>query len=114
MTKVVAAVFALFGAYVLSAVYAQPHWFGMVLAAAALAAAGGLWSKRSWSQYFVYGVSFVVAGQWLWLTLSYYFRVGWPTEKIFGHIVALVPGLCVVTLAIGSSIVAFRCFRAQS
>ena len=113
MIKVVAAVFGVFGAYVVSALYVQPHWFGIALAAAAFAAAIGLWFHKSWSQYFVYGVSFVAAGQWLWLIISYYSRTGWPSEKTFGHIVALIPGLCIVTLAIGSSILAFRCFHAR-
>jgi hypothetical protein len=114
MMKVVATVFALYGAYVLSAVYVRPQWFGVALGAASLAAGVGLWLKKSWSQYFVYGVSFVVAGQWLWAAISYFARVGWPSEKTAGHIIALVPGLCIVTLAIGSSVVAFRCFRDKS
>lgn len=114
MIKTVAIVFALFGAYVLRAVYVQPHWFGVALAAASLAAGIGLWLCKPWSQYLVYVVSFVVAGQWLWASISYYSRVGWPTEKTAGHIIALIPGLCIVVLAIGSSILTFRCFRARS
>lgn len=114
MIKVVAVVFAFYGAYVLKAVYMQPHWFGVALAAASLAAGIGLWLRQPWSQYLVYVVSFVVAGQWLWSAISYYFRTGWPTEQTFGHIFALIPGTCIVALAIGSSILAFRCFRARS
>src|SRR5687768_2923778 len=114
MIKAVATIFALYGAYVLSAVYAQPHWFAIALAAASLAAGIGLWLRQPWSQYLVYVVSFVVAGQWLWAAISYYSRTGWPSEKTFGHIIALIPGLCIVALAIGSSILAFRCFRARS
>jgi hypothetical protein len=114
MIKVVAVVFALFAAYVLSLVYSQLHWFGISLGASALAAAFGLWFHKSWSQYFVYAVSFVVAGQWVWAAVSYYSRTGWPSERTFGHIFALIPGLCIVALAIGSSILAFRCFRVRS
>jgi hypothetical protein len=114
MIKAVATIFALYGAYVLSTVYVQPHWFGVALAAASLAAGTGLWLYKPWSRYLVYVVSFVVAGQWLWTAITYYSRTGWPSEKTFGHIIALTPGLCIVALAIGSSILAYRCFRARS
>jgi hypothetical protein len=114
MIKAIATVFALYGAYVLSAVYVQPHWFEIALAVASLAAGIGLWLRKPWSQYLVYVVSFVVAGQWLWAAISYYSRTGWPSEQTFGHIIALIPGSCIVAFAIGSSILAFRCFRARS
>jgi hypothetical protein len=114
MIKVVAAIFTLYGTYVLSAVYVQPHWFGIVLAAASLAAGIGLWLRKQWSQYPVYVVSVVVAGQWLWAAIYYYSSVGWSSEKTFGHIIGLIPGLCIVALAMGSSILAFRYFRGRS
>jgi hypothetical protein len=114
MIKAVAAIFALYGAYVLSAVYVQPHWFAVALAAASLAAGIGLWIRKPWSRYLVYIVSFVVAGQWLWAAISYYSRTGWASQNTSGHIIALIPGLCIVAFAIGSSILAFRCFRARS
>lgn len=114
MIKAVAAIFVLYGAYVLSAVYVQPGWLGIALAAASLAAGIGLWRRKPWSQYFVYGVSFVVAGQWLWAAIGYYSTTGWPSQKTAGHIIAIIPGSCIVAFAIGSSILAFRCFRARS
>lgn len=114
MIKAVATVFALYGAYVLSGVYVQPHWFGVALAVASLAAGIGLWLRKPWSQYLVYVVSLVVAGQWLWAAISYYSRTGWPSEQTFGHIIALIPGSCIVAFAIGSSILAYRSFRARS
>lgn len=114
MIKIVAAIFALYGAYVLSAEYVQPHWFGVALAVASLAAGIGLWLRRPWSQYLVYVVSFVVAGQWLWAAIDYFSRTGWPSENVAGHIIALIPGLCIVAFAIGSSILTFRYFRVRS
>lgn len=111
MIKAVATIFVLYGTYVLSAVYVQPRWFGVALTVASLAAGMGLWLRKPWSQYFVYAVSFVVVGQWLWAAIRYYSRTGWPSEQTFGHIVALVPGLCIVAFAVGSSMLAFRCFR---
>jgi len=112
--RLVAIVFALYAAYVLSVAYGQPHWFAIALGASSVAAAVGLWLRKPWSQYFVYVVSFVVAGQWLWAATSYYSKTGWPAERTGGHLIALIPGLCIVTLAIGSSIVAFRHFRVRS
>jgi hypothetical protein len=114
MIKAVATVFALYGAYALSAVYAHPQWFVFALAAASLAAGIGLWLHKPWSQYLVYIVSFVVAGQWLWAAISHYSRIGWPTEQRAGHIIGLIPGLCIVALAVGSSVLVFRRFRARS
>jgi hypothetical protein len=114
MIKAVATIFALYGAYVLSTVPAQPHWFVVAIAAASLAAGIGLWLCKPWSQYLVYIVSFVVAGQWLWAAISYYSRTGWASQSTSGHIIALIPGSCIVAFAIGSSILAFRCFRARS
>jgi hypothetical protein len=113
MIRVVATIFALYGAYVVSAVYVQPHWFTIALGAASLAAGVGLWLRKRWSQYLVYVVSFVVAGQWLWAAISYYSSTAWPSEKTFVHILGLIPGLSIVALAIGSSILAFRCFRVR-
>lgn len=95
MIKAVATIFALYGAYVLSAAYVQPHWFGVALAAASVAAGIGLWLCKPWSQYLVYVVLFVVAGQWLWAAISYYSKTGWPSEKTAGHVIALIPGLCI-------------------
>lgn len=114
MIKTVAIIFALYGAHVLRAVYVQPHWFGIALAAVSVAAGIGLWLGKPWSQYLVHVVSFVVAGQWLWAAISYYSMTGWPSEKTFGHMIALIPGLCIVALSIASSILAFRYFRARS
>ena len=45
MIKAVAAIFVLYGAYVLCAVYVQPGWLGIALAAASLAAGIGLASQ---------------------------------------------------------------------
>jgi hypothetical protein len=116
MIKAVAIIFALYGAYVLSAVYVyvQPDWLAIALAAASLVAGIGLWLHKPWSQYCVYVVSLVVTGQWIWAVISYYSRAGWPSEKTLGHIITLIPGLCIVALAVGSCILAFRCFRARS
>jgi hypothetical protein len=114
MIRTVAAIFVLYGAYVLSAIYVQPHWFGVAVAAASFAAGVGLWLCKPWSQYFVYVVSFVTAGQWLWAAIRYYSRMGWPSENAAGHVVALIPGLCIVALASGSSILVFRYFRGRS
>lgn len=114
MIKAVATIFALYGAYVLSVMLEQPHWFEIALAATSLAAGIGLWLRKPWSQYFVYVVSCVVAGQWLWAAIGYYATTGWPAEKTAGHIIALIPGSCIVAFAMGSSILAFRYFRARS
>jgi hypothetical protein len=114
MTKVVATVFALYAAYALSAVYAQPSVTGAAFATLTLLAAVGMWMRKPWSQYFVYVVSALVAGQWLWQTGTFVYRNGWPYETTTLNIFGLAPGLCIVAFAVGSSVLAFRSFRVRS
>ena len=114
MIRVVAVIFGLYSVYVATVVVAQPHILRVAICAASLSAAIGLWFRKPWSQYCVYFVSLVVAGQWLWAASNYYYRTGWPVEQTAGHVFALIPGVSIVILAVASSLLAFRTFRARS
>jgi hypothetical protein len=79
----------------------------------ALIAAVGVWRRRGWGRYFVFAVSSLLVVSWLWLTLSVAFR-GWPYATISQSVIALLPGLLLVALAVAVSVAAHRGLRHAS
>ena len=113
MAKVIAVVFGTYSTYSFLAALSLGSYIPLVGGILSAAAAIGLWLHRRWSQYFVYIVSALFVAQWL-LSLLAFAKDGWPYTSVVQSAIALFPGLCMLGLAVGSSVVAFRSFRAQS
>ncbi|MFH2047047.1 MAG: hypothetical protein ABIK92_18110 [Pseudomonadota bacterium] len=55
----------------------------------------GLLFEKSWSQHYVYVLSFFSIGGWFDGVINVY-RNGWPYSTIEESIISLIPGLCLI------------------
>lgn len=113
MIKVIASLLALYGTYSLYAVFSGQGYLSIIGAVLALAAALGLWLRKHWSQYFVYVLSAGFVAEWLWLVCRSVQQKSWPNGDAIQSVIALFPGLCLVALVVGASVLVFRSFRDQ-
>ncbi|HEY4368847.1 MAG TPA: hypothetical protein VGN07_16550 [Steroidobacteraceae bacterium] len=112
MLKTIAILLALYGGYALDQGMGGQNYLALVCAVLAFAAAGGLWLRKSWSQYCVYILASGFVFPWLWYTWSVFRRNG-PYDTALQGAISLFPGLCMVLFAAGSSVFVFRSFRAR-
>ena len=113
MAKVVAIIFGVYAAYSIWVALGLGSYIPMVGGSLSAIAAIGLWLHKRWSQYIVYVVSALVVAQWL-LSVWAFAKEGWPYSSVVQSLIALFPGLCMVGLALGSSVFVFRSFRVRS
>lgn len=113
MLKAIAILFAAIGIYWLYNVVSSQSYFLVIGVALALVAAAGLWFRKHWSQYVVYFVSVTYIIQWLWLVWRSMQAKLWPYESTVQSILALVPGLFLVAIAVSLSVLVYRGFRVR-
>ena len=83
-----------------------------IIAVIPLAAAVGLFLKKSWSRYFVHLFTISIVPWWVVATVRSIWRTGWPyyattAESVLG----LLPGVFLSLFCIGSSWVVHNYFR---
>ena len=110
IVKVLAAFLLLVSAYLgwWAVSSAAPFW--LVPAVVSLVAAIGLLRGRRWAQYLWYAMSAIASLLWVFsvvhLALS-----GWPHETVLASAISLTPGLLLLLVCVGGSIVIARHFR---
>lgn len=106
----ISAMLVAYGAYNIWAIYLTgDYWFSLWVVAC-FAGAVGLVLSKSWSQYFVYAVSFFTVGGWLYVTISIAIQ-GWPYPSVVKTVISLVPGIFLTLVCVLSSIYIFKNFR---
>jgi hypothetical protein len=107
MLRVLASIYALLTAWLVSTFWHGLSLINCVLAVASCVAAIGLWMRRYWARYFVYGVSLVtvvfmiLVFIYAWIRGTHY---GSATQSIIGSI----PGICIILYGVFSSWYVFR------
>jgi hypothetical protein len=117
MLKTIAVLLALYGGFALQQGMGGENYLALLCAVLAFAAAVGLWLRKPWSQYCVYILASGFVFPWLWYTWSVWWGVwrhnGWPYDTVLQGVIGLLPGLCMILCAVGSSVFVFRSFRAR-
>jgi hypothetical protein len=102
------------GAYAGYLGYAVQSYFSVFWCIVSFVAAIGLWLRRPWTQYPVYLLSAIVVVVLPWEFWKAIQQHAWPYERLSASLVGLFITLCPFAFAIGSSVVTYRFFRAQS
>ena len=110
VTWLIAAMLAAYGSYNIWAMYLSGDYWFLLWVVACFAGAIGLVLLKSWSQYFVYLVSFFTVGGWLYVTISIAIQ-GWPYQSIIKTVISLIPGILLSMVCVFSSIYIFKRFR---
>ena len=112
MLRFIAGILGAYGVYSIIAGYQYGDWSSLIGSGLCLVAAVSLWLKKRWSQYLVYIVAALFCGSWLFVLWQVAER-GWPYSSISQTVIALIPGLLMVGVAIGSSVVVYRAFKRE-
>lgn len=111
LIKWVAGIFAAYAVYSIYMAIGYKSYEMYLLAAVSLAAAIGLWTRQSWSQYLVYSICAVFNGWWAWAAWQS-IRIGsWDPVSVDQYFLGLLPGFMFLAVAIGCCLVAYRSFR---
>jgi hypothetical protein len=113
MLKLTAIFLAAYTLYSFWGAYSSQNLSPIVGGLLAIVASVGLFLRRSWSQYFVYAVSTLSVLSWLW-AIWMVVQHGWPYLTVAESLISLIPGIVLVFLAVGISVVAQRAFRNAS
>ena len=112
MLRFVAVILGAYGVYSFIAGYQYSNWSYLIGGVLCLVGAVSLWLKKRWSQYFVYIVAVLFCGSWLFALWQVAER-GWPYNSLSQTVIALIPGLLMVGIAIGSCVVVYRAFKRE-
>lgn len=104
---------AAYGSYNILAIYLTGDYWFLLWIVACFAGAIGLVLSKSWSQYFIYAVSFFTVSGWLYVTISIAVQ-GWPYQGILKTVISLVPGILLSMACVFSSIYIFKWFRNEA
>jgi hypothetical protein len=111
--KVLAALFAVYGAYCLWFLFHGWYFSGGISATASLVTSMALWRGHRSAPYCVYlfgamiGIYFI---RLIWIL----FEIGWPYQDKVSSFGAIVPGCLVLMVTIGVVVYVYRANRAQS
>jgi hypothetical protein len=113
MLRLVAIVFISYGGYALTRALNNPSVAGLLTGVLAAVGGIGLALDRPWSRYCIYVVSIGLVAAWLYYAVVSLQYQGYPSPstRVFGLLIALFPGLCIVVIAAGSSYLVSRRFR---
>jgi hypothetical protein len=114
MLKVIAIVFAAYGAWTLAAAVDARSLIALIIGFLALLAATGLWFHKLWAQYIIYLLSALAVANWGWYTFQFVKLNGWPYLTTSENVLGLIPGLCICAFCIGACVETFRRFRVRS
>ena len=98
------------GAYYLWIAFGSGHWTHGAWGTVASFGAVGLLLQQSWPRFIVYALATFLSVGWalgVWQTAT----SGWPHGSLPDTLVALLPGILLVTVCVGSSSIVFRYFR---
>jgi len=84
-------------------------WLGTSLFA--FVAAVGLFLDKVWSQYLWHALSLAIIASWAY-TVASVAMAGWPYETILETFISLIPGLLLVGVFAGGSVIVYKHFRA--
>lgn len=92
--------------FAITSVVASAHMATFVSCVGAVGAAG-LFSANSRSRHFVYGASAIVALSWI-AVIAQLALSGWPVPGVVQSFISLIPGLLLLAVCTGCSILAAR------
>lgn len=107
---IIAIIFAVYAAYNMGMIAKTGSYWFLIWVFACLACSLGLILNKKWSQYFVYLVSTVTAGGWLYVTINISLA-GWPYTGIQNTVIALVPGVLLFLSCVLVSIYVYKYFK---
>ncbi len=110
ITWLISTMLTAYGSYNIWAIYLTGDYWFILWVIACFAGAIGLVFLKSWSQYFVYAVSFFTVGGWLYVTVSIALQ-DWPYPSVLETIVSLIPGIFLSIVCVLFSIYIFKRFR---
>jgi hypothetical protein len=85
-------------------------WLWLIPAVVLFFAAVGLFLSKRWVQYFWHVMAVVVAAWWV-VSVVRIAMSGWPFESALDTVISLIPGLLLVTVCAGGSVVVAKHFR---
>jgi hypothetical protein len=110
MFRLIAGILGLYATYSVFVGYRSGYWAYALSGLICYVAAGALWLRKPWSQYLVYLIAVLFTGSWLW-AVGQVAQRGWLYQGLLESVISLIPGLLMVSVAIGSVIVVRRTFR---
>jgi len=113
MLLLVAGMFIAYGAYALLQSLNTWNVPGLLIGSVSAVGGVGLALGQPWSRFCIYVVSIGLVGDWLYYAFASLQYQGYPSQstRVFGLLIALFPGMCVVVIAAGGSYLVNRHFR---
>jgi hypothetical protein len=105
--KVLASIYGLFTAWLISTFWHGPSLVNWVLAVASCVAMIGLWMRRDWARYFVYAVSVVTVGFMILVFIDARLH-GAHYDSVLQAIIGSIPGICIILFGVFSSLYVSR------
>jgi hypothetical protein len=113
MLLLVAGMFIAYGGYALLQTLNTLNVPALLIGLVSAVGGIGLALSRPWSRFCIYVVSIGLLADWLQYAVASLQYQGYPSQstRVFGLLIALFPGLCIVVIAAGGSYLVNRHFR---
>jgi len=111
--KLLATFLLIVSAYIVWWAFSYAAWLWLLPAMGALACAIGLYWYKPWAHYFWHGIALAASAWWMVSTLRASIS-GWPQQTISNSVISLLPGLLLLAVCIGGSVVIAKHYRRTS
>lgn len=91
----------------------QAMWLWTIPAVVALSNAVGLLWRKRWAKLLWYATAVAACGWWVFEVVQVALS-GWPYSTMLDSVISLVPGLLLLTVCIGGSVVVTKDFHSKT